>query len=330
MKSPEPLPTPLSQFPFTLEAALRRGVSKKRTRASDLTTPSRGIRVPVQAEFELLDSCRTLTEATPQSFISHVTAARIHGLYLPQRFAQQQSLDLAKSASEARPRRKGVHGRQLKLARSDLVVCAGVPMTSLQRTLLDLAPMLTVEELVDIADQLACEHHRSFGRQVFPLVSLDVLKAYVAEHPRHRGLAKLHKALDLARVGSDSPRESMLRLMIGRWPLPEFKHNVEIRDENGVGKVGPDLGCEEYRTCAEYDGAHHFSPTQQAKDHDRDYITNKLGWHQVLINNDDIRAGELVVITKIARALKLGGWADPTNLAGRSLQGRLNTRKDFD
>ena len=58
-------------------------------------------------------------------------------------------------------------------------------------------------------------------------------------------------------------------------------------------------------------------------------MTASLGWHQVLINNDDFRSGELVVVTKIARMLKLGGWPDPQNLAGSSLQGHLNTRRDF-
>lgn len=320
----------IARVPFTLEAALRRGVSKRRTRARDLSTPSRGIRVPTNVEIALLENCRALTEATPNGIISHLTAARIHGLYLPLRLQEQQLFDLAKPAGDARPRRKQVHGHELELARGDVVVHAGVPVTAMQRTLLDLAPLLTVEELVAVADQLVCEHHRSFGPPVYPLVPLDVLTAYIAGHPRHRGMGKLLKAMELVRVGSDSPQETKVRLMIGRWLLPVFEHNVEIRNAAGQGKVGPDLACEEYKSCAEYDGLHHFTPGQQTKDHDRDYITKSLGWHQVLINKDDMAAGELVVVTKIARALKLGGWPDPANLAGRSLQGLLNTRKDFE
>ncbi len=323
----------ITRVPFTLEAALRRGVTKRRTRARDLSTPSRGIRVPTNVEIELLESCRALTEATPNAIISHLTAARIHGLYLPRRLEEDQErqlFDLTRPAGDARPRRKQVHGHELELARGDVVVHTGVPVTALQRTLLDLAALLTVEELVVVADQLVREHHRSFGPPVYPLVPLDVLTAYIAGHRRHRGMGKLLQAMELVRVGSDSPRETELRLMIGRWPLPVFEHNVEIRNAAGQGKVAPDLACEEYKSCAEYDGLHHFTPSQQAKDHDRDYITKALGWHQVLINKDDIAAGELVVITKIARALKLGGWPDPANLAGRSLQGLLNTRKDFE
>lgn len=114
-----------------------------------------------------------------------------------------------------------------------------------------------------------------------------------------------------------------------RSPLPNFEHNVELRDSYGRGKVGPDLACEEYKTCAEYDGQHHSTPAQQSSDHDRDFVTGSLGWHQVVINRDDMAAGEIVVITKIARMLVAGGWADPQRLAQRSMEGRLNTRWDF-
>ncbi|MHA7306336.1 endonuclease domain-containing protein [Arthrobacter sp. TMN-49] len=329
MRRAAPLPISIARVPFTLESALRRGVTRRRTRAIDLWTPSRGIRVPRATTFELLDNCRTLTEVTPNGVISHLTAARIHGFYLPWRFGEQTLFDVARPMGEGRPRRKGVHGRELELGPRDVVIYSGVRVTTAQRTLLDIAPLLTVEELVAIADQLVCEHHRTFGPHVYPTVPLDELNAYLAERPGHRGMRKLRAAMELVRVGSDSARESALRLMIGRSPLPTFEHNVEIINAAGKGLVGPDLACKEYKTCAEYDGKHHFTPAQHAKDHDRDFITRAQGWHQVLINNDDIRAGELVVVTKIARALKLGGWPDPQNLAGRSLKGLLNTRKDF-
>ncbi|WP_269938195.1 DUF559 domain-containing protein [Arthrobacter sp. HY1533] len=329
MRRPKPLPPPISGVPFALESALRNGVSERRTRASDLWIPSRGIRVPRDIEPGLLDCCRTLAEVTPNGVISHLTAARIHGFYLPARL-QHGPFDVARPAGQDSPRRNDVRGHELALDPADVVVCDGVPATSKLRTLLDIAPVLTVDELVAIADQLVSEHHRSFGRQIHPWVPMDELRAYVAKHSGSRGVRKLRAALDLARVGSDSARETMLRLIIVRSPLPDFEHNVEIRDAAGRGKVGPDLANEKYRTCAEYDGLHHFTAAQQAKDHDRDYITRSLGWHQVLINNEDIRAGEQVVVTKIARALKLGGWPDPQNLAGRSMGGLLNTRKDFD
>ena len=142
-------------------------------------------------------------------------------------------------------------------------------------------------------------------------------------------MKRLRAAMEMVRVGSDSPPETRLRLMIMRSPLPEFETNVEILDAEGRGKVAPDLACKKYRTCAEYDGGHHFTPAQQQRDHDRDYCTASLGWRQVPINKEDLKSGERVVITKIARMLVVAGWPDPQGLAGRSLEGLLNTRKDL-
>lgn len=325
----KPLPLHLARGPFTLEQSRRAGISRKRTRGRDLWTPSREIRVPVAAPFNLLDRCRTYTGVTPNSVVSHLTAGVIHGLYLPYRLEELRALDLARPVGDGQPRRKGVAGHILDIEPWDVDIVEGVPVTSVQRTLLDLAPLLSVDELVAIADQIVCEHHRSFGREVFPRVKLGELQAYVAAHGGARGMSKLREAMELVRVGADSRPESNLRLIVFRSPLPNFEHNVEIKDEAGDGKVGPDLACEEYKTCAEYEGGHHLTAIQQASDHDRNFVTKSLGWHQVLINKEDMKAGELVVITKIARMLVEGGWPDPQNLANRSLLGRLHTRKDF-
>ncbi len=237
-------------------------------------------------------------------------------------------LDLARRIGEPKPRRAGMRGHLLLFGAGDIVMLQGVPVTSVQRTLEDLAPLLGIDELVDMADQIVCEHHRSFGPPKEAMVPLPRLQTYVALHAGSRGMRRLRAALELVRVGSDSPPETRLRLIIMRSPLPEFETNVEILDESGRGIVAPDLACRKYRTCAEYDGGHHFTPGQQSRDHDRDYITRSVGWHQVPINKDDMKAGERVVVSKIARMLVVAGWPDPQGLAGRSLEGLLNTRKD--
>lgn len=329
MRHPRPLPGHLANTPFTVEQARQSGVSRGRTRASDIVARGRGIRVSKSAVFRPIDSCRALTQATPGSFISHLTAAQLHGLYLSARFNDLPQLDLARQLGTGRPRRRNVHGRELKLGRRDIVVIAGVPTTSVQRTLVDIAPLLTVDELVVIADQIVCAHSGRCVPLKLPRVEISELAAYIAQHGGKRGMRKLNAAMELVRVGSDSPPETRLRLLISRSPLPAFQHNIELEDANGFPLVQPDLSCEEYKTCTEYEGLHHFTPEQQVKDHDRDFVTKSAGWNQVLINKADMRAGELVVITKIARMLKLGGWRDPQNLAGRSFLGRLDSRKDF-
>lgn len=213
---------------------------------------------------------------------------------------------------------------------SDVQVVGGVPVTSVQRTFLDLAPLLALDELVVIGDQIVCEHKRSYGPSRAAMVELAVLNAYIEAHSGARSLRRIRRAMDLVRVGADSPPETRLRLLIQRSGLPIFEPNCELLDADGNPLVSPDLACEKYRTCVEYDGNHHFTPEQQGKDHDRDFITKSLGWHQVLINKEDMAASGRVAVTKIARMLVRGGWPDPENLAGQSLRGLLGTRRDMD
>lgn len=292
-------------------------------------TPSREIRLPKSDTFTLLENCRAHTSVTPGSVVSHMTAATIHGLYLPHRFENAHGLHLSKNMGQGRPQRRHVRGHELLLAAGDVVIINGVPTTSVQRTLLDIAPLLLIDELVVVADQVVCEHHYSFAPAKIAMVELGELSGYITQHAGMRGMRKLRAAMELVRVGSDSPPETRLRLLIGRSALPTFECNIELTDSSGNAALVPDLACRKYRTCAEYDGIHHFSPAQQSKDHDRDFVTQSIGWHQVLINNDDMKSGPLVVVTKIARMLVRGGWPDPHNLAKQSLRGELHTRKDF-
>ncbi|MHA7271493.1 endonuclease domain-containing protein [Arthrobacter sp. HLT1-20] len=278
---------------------------------------------------ELLERCRAHVAVTPNGVISHVTAARIHGLFLPARLEASQLIDLSQRPGTTAPRRKHTTGHILDLGSRDVVIFAGVTLTSVQRTLIDLAPLLTVEELVVVGDQIVCEHHSQCLPPKTAMVEFNILQTYIAQHAGARGMRKLRAAMELVRVGADSPPETELRLLIARSPLPNFEPNVEIVNGFGKALVVPDLACEEYRTCAEYDGKHHFTPEQQSKDHDRDFITLSQGWHQALINKEDMRAGERVVVTKLARMLKLGGWPDPQSLASQSFRGQLNSRKDY-
>lgn len=329
MTKPAPLPANLAHRPFTLQQAKTQGISVSRSRASDLWTPSRGIRIPKSAVFNALENARPYTTLENTGVVSHFTAARIHGLYLPSWCRNDESLHITRPPDVAEPRRKRVHGHRMNLPDSDIVRILGVPVTNISRTLLDLAPLLSLDDLVTIVDQIVCEHHREYTAPTIALVRYKVLNAYIGAHHRMRGLRTLREAMGLSRVGADSPRETRLRLIIARSPLPEFKPNVEIQNAAGRSLVSPDLACEEYKTCVEYDGEHHTTAEQRSKDHDRDYITEFMAWHQVLINKEDMFAGDFVVVTKVARMLVRGGWTDPSNLAGRSLRGFLSTRKDF-
>lgn len=303
-----PLPEPLGSRPFLLSESDGLSVPRRRTAANDVRTPSRAIRVPVGVELSLLQRCRPYTDVTPGSVISHRTAARIHGFPMPVDFERPSLVDVARPRGAAASRRKHVRGRRLRLDEGDVVTLDGVAVTSRARTWLDLGSVFGVEDLVVIADYLVSEHNRNFGPAREAKVPLDELRAYIESKSRVPGLAMCRQALALVRVGVDSPPESRLRLMLQRAGLPEFHPNYPICDTSGYPVIWTDLGCPEFRTCVEYEGTHHLSAEQQASDHDRDFTTSSLLWHQAKINKTDMKRGEAHVVGKVSRMLRRGGW----------------------
>lgn len=303
-----PLPEPLDSRPFLVSESDGIGIPRRRTTANDVRTPSRAIRVPVGVDLSLLQRCRPYTDVTAGSVISHLTAARIHGFPIPVGFECPPLLDVARPRGAAVPRRKHVRGRRLRLDEGDIVMLEGVAVTSMARTWLDLASIFDVDDLVVVADYLVSEHNRNFGPARKAKVPLDELRAYITSKSRVPGLGTCRKALVLVRVGVDSPPESRLRLVLQRAGLPEFHPNYPICDPSGHPRVWTDLGCPEFRTCVEYEGTHHLSPEQQASDHDRDYTTSSLLWHQAKINKTDMQRGEAHVVGKVSRMLRRGGW----------------------
>ncbi len=75
-----------------------------RGRASDLWTPSREIRAPKGAAFDLVESCRPYIALSQGGVVSHFTAARIHGLYLPAWCGSSEQLHLTRPAGLSEPR----------------------------------------------------------------------------------------------------------------------------------------------------------------------------------------------------------------------------------
>ncbi|WP_283997522.1 hypothetical protein [Arthrobacter sp. zg-Y1143] len=277
-----------------------------------MRTPSRSIRVPLGGHYTLADRCRPYADLLPDAVVSHATAARLHGMVLPRRLAEEPVIHLSRPPGKSQSRRRHVVGHRLVLHPGEITNILGLPVTSIARTWLDLGGMLTLEELIISGDQVVSEHHRSFGPRRVARVPLPELKRYIEGKSGIAHLSKCRTALGHLRAGVDSPPETRLRLMLAHDPhLPEFLPNVAICDVDGTPQVWVDLGCRKFRTCLEYEGAHHLTPEQQAKDHHRDLLTAELGWVQVKISRADLLQGAGWVQAKVRRGLTLAGWEPP-------------------
>lgn len=99
-----------------------------------------------------------------------------------------------------------------------------------------------------------------------------------------------------------------MRLILEDAGLPEFVVNYPMRNALGSTVAWADLACEAYRVCIEYDGDHHLTPEQQAKDMARDAKVAEMGWAQVKLNRLDLQEGGWRVVAKVRKALLRQGW----------------------
>ncbi len=295
----------LARRSFTFGEGLASGATRGHLRAKDLSTPSREVRVPRGNPQSLLDRVRPYTVLYRGGFLSHVTAAQLHGLPLPWFDDEIKTVHVTAAPPSSQPRRRGVIGHTNAVNSGDIMLLDGVPVTTPARTFLDLGAMLSLDQLVAVADFLVCEHHRPFEPPRLPVVPAQALRSYIERQHHVRGLNAARAALDLMRIGVDSPQETRLRLLLQRAGLPAFTTNYAIP---GDPDVWPDLACEEFKTSGEYEGEVHQTPQKQLYDRNRDERTAARGWLQVKVYKADLRRGDAYVVEMFKRALRRQGW----------------------
>lgn len=144
-------------------------------------------------------------------------------------------------------RRVGATVRRAALNSAEIVLRRDQPTTSALRTVVDLGGRNPLMEGVVNADMVL---HAG-------LVTIAELCAYVAAHPRAKGVARLRRVVDLAESETESPMETRLRmlLVLARLPRPEVQ--VSLYDDDGQFLARPDLLYRVQRLAIEYDGDNH-------------------------------------------------------------------------
>lgn len=134
------------------------------------------------------------------------------------------------------------HGAQVPVSEVERV--AGLPVTPLVRTLLDLA---RTEELTDsVAAVDHALHHR--------LCTREELEAELELVPGGaRGRARAALVVAFAEAGAMSVGESLSRVQMFRLNIPRPRLQVRIEDADGLAGIG-DFGWERERVVGEFDG----------------------------------------------------------------------------
>jgi hypothetical protein len=302
VRTPKPLPEALRGREFSPAEAAVLGVPRHRLRAGDLERVAHGIYRERAVEQDLTLRLRALMQANPGTWASHHTAGTVHRLWLPPRIETETLLHLSCARGTAPVRRPGVVGHTLTVADGEVAFWNGFALTMKLRTWLDLARYLELDELVAIGDQLIRIPRRRFEGRSEPYATHEALAELVGRHPNLPGVRLAREALDLVRVGSDSAKETALRLAIVAHGLPEPRLQVPL-DPTDPYSLTADLGYEEYRLALQYDGAPHRNWPRKVRDNRRNEAFVEAGWRSMVFDSSDAAEGFRGAVRRIDRYL---------------------------
>ena len=266
------LPEALADQPFKLDEAWPLGLTKGRARGRDLAAPFWGMRAhgPSGTFLERVraaDQIRAVDEA-----FSHETAARLLHLPLPLPWDEAERVHISGETELPRLRRRGVISHR-GLERRSVVTVHGVPCTDALTTWADLANTTLLDDLIVLGDAIV----RRGGCH-----SPADLRAATVSRARRRGVVRMRAAQDLVRVGSESPMETLARLVFVRGDLPEPELNAAILDNAGEWLATGDFVWRERKVVAEFDGDHHRTDRRQWQiDVARRESVQEAGWTYV-------------------------------------------------
>jgi hypothetical protein len=246
------LPEELRDRAFSIREALELDVPAGRLRRVDLGRPHRGVRVRNLQEDSVESRCRMyLPRLGEGQYFSHLTAARLWGLWLPTRWTADEPLHVTVPQPGRAPRIPAVVGHHILPERAASTVLRGLPVATPLESVRTLAPSLGIRALVVLLDCLR--------RRVDPLATEAQLVHLLAKHGGQRGVRRLRVAFARSRAGVDSPKETTLRLDLRDAGLPEPEVNGVISRPGVTPIRRGDLVFRSLRVVVEYEGGHHQS-----------------------------------------------------------------------
>ena len=240
----------------------------------------------------------------PDAVVCGRTAARLHRLPLiddrdPATAAQEHLVDDIMTFGSRRTllaRDPDGQVRELRryarrLAPRDVVRTAGgLSMTSPQRTLVDLAALLSFDALV-----CALDHALHTG-----LVAPPAMTEAVEQHARHPGVVALRDAVNRADRRAESPAETLARLAL-LPTMPGFVPQHRLVGADGRVLARYDLADEELRLAVEADGkAGHAGAHMVVKDRRRDRVSELHGWRTERVTWWELRCRRETFVRRVA------------------------------
>jgi len=206
----------------------------------------------------------------PDAVLSHRAAAALHGIA----DALTGPIDVTIPPTTARTR-PGLRVYRRTVGAAERAVVDGVPVTTAERTLLDLAPLLSRKRL-EAAVNAADKHD---------LVDPEQLRAALARYAGHRGVVKLRQLLDrhtFTLTASELEREFL--------PIVRGAGLDKPRTREWVNGFEVDFHWPELGLVVETDGLrYHRTPATQARDRLRDQTHTAAGLTPLRFTHAQVR-----------------------------------------
>jgi len=248
-----------------------------------LVHPLRGCFYSAHLEDSLELRCACVRLLVPAScVVTDRTAGWLHGA--PMILAPGDHLEVPKvSVFHRNPgnrlRNSIMSSGERSLAVRDVTEVQGIQVTTPLRTACDLGRLLHQDAAIAALDSML--RVGTFSR--------DRLLEEAVRFRGFRGIRQLRALAPLADGGAESYGESVLRLRWYQGGAPGVPQTqIEVRDDRGSFVARVDLGVEEWRYAAEYDGALFHGPEHQAHDKRRRDRLRALGWMVDVFRWEDV------------------------------------------
>ncbi len=229
----------------------------------------------------------------PGAVLSHRDAAALHDL-------RQIGSGLVNVTATSRRRIPGIRSHWARsLDRADCARIDGIPVTSLARTYLDIAEVLSHGRLIEALEA---------GQRQNKL-DVDALEATIARNPGRRGITSLQAAL--AELADDPPLlqsrlERAFRDLIRAHGLPEPQYNVYVEG------LLVDAVWREHRLVAEVDGWNYHRTKRSFKnDRRRDRKLLRARWRVARFTGDEVTLEPAARAAELSELLRDGPWPPP-------------------
>ena len=279
--------------PFSRAEARASGISDRRLNGSEFRRILFGHYLPAGVTPQPVHAIRAALKCHPEGAVAtHFSAAQLLGAPVP----DHPEVHVTVREADDRRRRRGLRCHALAIAAADIRTLAGVRISSPCRMFVELARYLSLVELVVLGEWLVQNRH----------TNVPMLRSY-CRRSMEQYADRAARAAAYVRLGSESPRESRLRLLITLAGLPVAHPNPTVVVGDRTFRI--DLAFVAAKVALEYDGEWHDKDGQRELDEERRALLEKAGWTVIVVRKDELYTDPGGLLARIAVTLRRRGVA---------------------